>query len=74
RRIRRVTQILFIDNKISLRYSEYSALSASGLLDLTRPLLFVDMFLNIHARNQLVSRKCLSLSYPDVNAYNMLVI
>ena len=37
-------------------------------------LLFVDMFLNIHTRNQLVSRKCLSLSYPDVNAYNMTVI
>ena len=36
--------------------------------------IFVDMFLNIHTRNQLVSRKCLSLSYPDANAYNMLVI
>lgn len=38
------------------------------------PFFFVDMFLNIHTRNQLVSRKCLSLSYPDVNAYNMTVI
>lgn len=37
-------------------------------------LLFVDMFLNIPTRNQLVSRKCLSLSYPDVNAYDMSVI